>query len=154
LRGDDSEVGEIVEGAVRGVLSMKDPSCAVIDRRLLADGVELVIRPRSPCAAGMTLHVSRGWTYWVIGEGTLLEIGPRGKQYTDQALAEEVRMICEAVVSGRVSEKVWLRGGTVIKARSQITMGGRAIHIRYGILFNFHPFRRVVRRSHEYAEYS
>jgi hypothetical protein len=119
------------------------------------DAVDAVVTPTEPEAAEIRVRAeATGWTYLGLGRGTPLEFHPNGGSYLDAAAADEIRVICEAVVNGRFEELLWIRGDEVVKARSRIKLDQKVVRVSYGLLWSMNLFKPTQKVRRSYVAYA
>jgi hypothetical protein len=139
-----------IEQAVRDAV---EGNRVTLHQRRHANGFAIEVIPANPAAAKIGIRTDGDWIDLGIGQGTVLEIGPKGQQYTELSAIDELRAICDAVVAGRFREDLWIRNGNVLKTNAQIVVADRVIKLRYRLLWNIDPFHRTFRKHVQYAPY-
>lgn len=119
------------------------------------DAVDATVLPTKRDAAQIRVRAeATGWTYVGLGRATPLEFHPNGGSYLDAAAADEIRVICEAVVQGRFEELLWVRGDEVVKARSRIELDQKVVRISYGLLWSTNLFKSTQKTRRRYVAYA
>ena len=143
-------VGELFEDIVR----ILPPHCFTLEKLPQPSGeIYVRLKPMSPNAAVIMARGGGDLRYdLTIGEGTVLEIYPGGKCYTDlDTAADEVRLICEAVFSGNFEETVFFVCGIPVKTVGRITLERRTITVK--AIHEFFPLIPKRKRHIKYAPY-
>ena len=89
-----------------------------------------IIVPSGP-AEGLTL---------IAGKGTFFEVPKGGRRYTDLSAVDEARVICVAVIRGKLAERVVLDGAEVLRGKGTIQLE-RPVTVKWR-QFSFDPFGR------------
>ncbi len=146
-----------IEKLIRELADTLPPNCASID--VLNDpggnGILVSLNPVSPTAAKIVAHAKNGWggVDLLFGRGTVFEILPRGRCYTDLPCLEEAGELCLAVVHGNFEETVWFRrSNIVVQAVGKVRVGSKMITSKYRKFF-INPFISKERKHFSYTAY-
>jgi hypothetical protein len=118
------------------------------------DHRQLGLIPKNPLAAKILAIVPRDYpaklTLWA-GRGTCFEIPFDGSRYTDRPFLDEIKVICEAVISGRISEDVWFKGSRMSKSKGVVDIPPTAT-VRWRLLFT-NPLKSATLNHFTYKPY-
>lgn len=145
---DSTENSQTIEDKleilIRDLANSLPPHCASysVNRNPQgAGGIIVALTPNSETAAGIVAHAQSGWdgVELIFGKGSVFEVSPKGKHYTNLPHLQEVQALCRAVIEGHFEETVWMVGSKIIKCVGKIVVSNKTIMSHWRTFF-INPF--------------
>jgi hypothetical protein len=148
----EMEVRQLFKGFAEA-LPPDSATLTIVEDPRPGEGLTLSLTPSSPTAAQISVRVDNACEVTLsFGEGSIYEVPTRGRRYTDAPFLEEVRLLCSAVIEGRFTETIWLKGAEVVQTRGEVRIGDKVIPHFWRQLFT-NPFRRRRMKTISYSPF-
>ena len=149
----EMEVRQLFQGFAEA-LPPDSATLTIVEDPRPGEGLTLSLTPSSPTAAQISVRVDNPYEVTLsFGKGSIYEVPTRGRRYTDAPFREEVRLLCSAVMGGRFTETIWLKGDEVVQTRGEVRIGDKVIPHFWRQLFT-NPFRRRRKKTISYTPFT